>query len=193
MASSVVDATSYAGPLWKPVSTVGHPPGLIEYKLFCTHPCPDQGGNMKILRLMAVAALALLAACSFRMDPDKHAHKFFDEGRDMILSSLKKQDLPEAQIKGARAVLDRHEAAITGEIAGVFRQQRSLFRGITSGQGSEQLVQLESALHKSNEQAVRSIGRMHEELATTVGEPAWKAATADMSRRMARHFDDSTK
>jgi len=148
---------------------------------------------MKIFRILAVSAVALLAACTFRMDPDKHAHKFFDEGRDMILASLKKQNLPEAQLKDARAVLDRHEASITGDIAGVFRQQRTLFRGITTGQGADRLVSLEADLHKVNEQAVRNIGRMHEELATTVGDQAWKAATADMDRRMARHVGEPSK
>jgi hypothetical protein len=139
---------------------------------------------------LAVGVVALLAACTFRMDPDRNAHKFFDEGRDMILSSLKKQDATEAQLKSARAVLDRHEATVTGEIAGVFRQQHSLFRGITSGQGADRLVTLESELHKSHEQAVRNIGRMHEELAAAVGDQTWKAATADMDRRMARRFGD---
>jgi len=148
---------------------------------------------MKTLRLLAVGAVALLAACTFRMDPDKHAHKFFDEGRDMILASLKKQDANETQLKSARAVLDRHEATVTGEVAGVFRQQRSLFRGITTGQGADRLVALESELHKSHEQAVRNIGRMHEELAAAVGDPTWKAAMADMDRRMARHFGDERK
>lgn len=148
---------------------------------------------MKLLRLLAVASVALLAACTFRMDPDKHAQKFFDEGRDMILSSLKKQDVDEARLKSARAVLDRHETAITGEVAGVFRHQRQLFRGITTGQGAEQLVALESELHKNHEQTVRSIGRMHEELAATVGDQTWKAAMADMDRRMARHFGDDRK
>jgi hypothetical protein len=148
---------------------------------------------MKLLRLLAVGAVALLAACTFRMDPDRHAHRFFDEGRDMILKSLKKQDATEVQLKGARAVLDRHEAAVTGEVAGVFRQQRSLFRGITTGQNADRLVALEGELHKSHEQAVRSIGRMHEELAAAVGDPTWKAAMTDLDRRMTRRFGDERK
>jgi len=106
----------------------------------------------------------------------------------MILSALKRQEASETQLKDARAILERHEKTVPTEIAGVFRKQRALFRGITSGQNSEQLSALETELHRTNEQTLRSIGRMHEELAVAVGEATWKAAMTDLDNRMSRHF-----
>jgi hypothetical protein len=143
---------------------------------------------MNPLRFSALLLVALLSACAWHADTDKRAHKFFDEGRDMILSALKRQDASEAQLKDARAILDRHEKTVPTEIAGVFRKQRAVLRGITSGQNSEQLATLDTDLHKTSDPALRSIGRMHEELAAAVGDKTWKAAAADLDKRMARHF-----
>lgn len=143
---------------------------------------------MKTLRLLAVTLLVALAACTWRVDPNKQAREFFDEGKDTILAALKKQDATEAQLKAAEAVLAQHENTVMPEIAAVLRNQHKLFRGIVSGQNSATLVALEAELHTSNEQAVRDIGRMHEALSASVGEPTWKAATADLDRRWARHF-----
>jgi hypothetical protein len=119
----------------------------------------------------------------------------------MILSALKRQEASEAQLKDARAILERREKTVPAEIAGVFRKQRALFRGIASLQNSEQLSALEIELHRTSEQTLRSIGRMHdesmdgqgrpqavEELAAAVGDKTWKAASADLDHRMSHHF-----
>ena len=143
---------------------------------------------MKSLRLLTLSLLVALSACTWRADPDKHAYKFFDEGRDTIISALKKQDASDAQLTAARAVLTRHEQSLPAEIAAALRKQKELFRGIVTGQNSETLVRLEADAHTTHEQTVRAIGRMHEEVALAVGEPTWKAATAQLDRRWARHF-----
>jgi len=145
---------------------------------------------MNPLRISALLLVALLSACAWHTDSDKHAHNFFDEGKDMILSALKRQEASETQLKDARAILERHENTVPTEIAGVLRKQRALFRGIASGLNSEQLSALETELHKTSEQTLRSIGRMHEELAVAVGERTWKAAMTDLDNRVSRHFRD---
>jgi len=143
---------------------------------------------MKALKILTPALAALLAACSFHMDPDKHARKFFNEGKDMIVSALKKQDVPDATIDSARTTLDRHEKTVTGEIANVLRQQRSLLRGISTGLGEDRLVALEADLHRANEKATRDIGRMHDELAKVVGDQTWKRVIASLDKRASRHL-----
>jgi hypothetical protein len=136
---------------------------------------------------LALLLIALLSACAWHADTDQHARQFFDEGKDMILSALKRQ-----------------EKTVPTEIAGVFRRQRALFRSIASGQNSEQLLALEIELHRTSEQTLRPIGRMHdesmdgrgrprreqavEELAAAVGDKTWKAASADLDHRMSHHF-----
>lgn len=143
---------------------------------------------MKTLRFLAVGLLVALSACVWRPDPDKHAREFFDDGRDMIMSTLKKQDASEAQLEAAKAVLKRNKPTLPPEIADVLRKQQALFRGITSGQDSATLTRLEADLHQSNEKAVLAIGHMHEELAAAVGDKTWKATTAELEHRWAKHF-----
>jgi len=143
---------------------------------------------MNPLRFLTLLLVAMLSACAWHADTDKRAQMFFDEGRDMILSALKRQEAGETQLKDARAILERHEKTVPTEIAGAFRKQRALFRGITSGQNSEQLSALETELHRTSEQTLRSLGRMHEELAVAVGDKTWKAAMTDLDNRMSRHF-----
>lgn len=144
--------------------------------------------RLRIVILVLFAAL--LGACGWHASPEQHARKFFDEGKDLILSSLKKQESSDAQLAAAREVLERHEKTVPGEIAAVLRQQRALLRGITGGQGMEPLIGLEAELHRTQEQAARAIGRMHDDLASAVGEPTWKGTTAALDKRMARYFRD---
>jgi hypothetical protein len=145
---------------------------------------------MRNLKLLAVGAIALLSACTFRADPDKHAREFFEKGQDTILAALKKQDANETQIKAADAILKRHEQTLPPEIAAVMRKQRAMLQGIVTGQDSATLARLEADLHQAHEQAVRTIGRMHEEVGGAVGDKTWKGATAELDRRWARHFRD---
>lgn len=138
--------------------------------------------------IVLVLFTSLLGACGWHASPEQHAQKFFNEGKGLILSTLKKQDSSEAQLAAARSILERHEKTVPGEIAAVLRQQRALLRGVTGGQGLEPLTGLEADLHRSQERAAHTIGRMHDELASAIGEPTWKATTAALDKRMARHF-----
>lgn len=143
---------------------------------------------MKSLRFLAIGLLVAMSACTWRPDPDKHAREFFDEGREMIMSTLKKQDASEAQLQAAKTVLQRNKPSLPPEIADVLRKQQALLRAIVTGQDSATLAKLEADLHQSNEKAVRAIGQMHEELATAVGDKTWKATTAELDQRWAKHF-----
>lgn len=143
---------------------------------------------MKSLRLLAVVLLAVLSACTWRPDPDRHANQFFDEGRDMIIKAIEKQDASDQQVKAAEAVLARHQATLPGEIATVMRAQRDLFRAVVTGQGSATLERLETALHQVHASTARSIGRMHEEIGTAVGATVWQGAQAHLEQRWARRF-----
>jgi hypothetical protein len=142
---------------------------------------------MKTVRLLAVGLLVALSACTWRPDPDKHAREFFDEGRDTIMSTLKKQDATDAQLQAAKTVLLQNKSSLPPEIADVLRKQQTLLRAIVTGQDSATLTKLEADLHQSNEKAVRAIGQMHEELAAAVGDKTWKATTAALEKRWSKH------
>jgi hypothetical protein len=47
---------------------------------------------MNPLRLLALLVVALISAYAWLADTNQHAHKFFDGGRDMLLSALKRQE-----------------------------------------------------------------------------------------------------
>lgn len=145
---------------------------------------------MKPLRLLTIVLLVAVSACTWHPDPDRHARKFFDEGREMIIDALKKQDATEPQLKAAEAVLAKYQPTLPGEIATVMRKQRDLFRGVATGRDSATLVRLETELHQTHEATVRTIGRMHEEIGTAVGAATWKGAQAQLDKRWAKHFDE---
>jgi hypothetical protein len=145
---------------------------------------------MKPMRIVTVVLLVAVSACSWRPDPDRYARKFFDEGQEMIIKALKKQDASDQQLAAAEAVLAKYEPTLPGEIAVVMRKQRDLFRGVATGRDSATLVRLEADLHQAHEQTARVIGRMHEEIGTAVGDTAWKGAQAQLDKRWEKHFDE---
>jgi hypothetical protein len=163
--------------------------------LHCPNPYPalmGQGVAMKRASTLTLLALliAALSACAPRFDPDRSAQRFFDKGRDQILRSLEERNATPAQLDQARAVLERHNPAVPKEIAAMFREHRALLREITGGKDSSTLLAQEGRFHERHVAAVRSIGRMHEEIESAVGKPLWSAAAADMQERMARYFRD---
>ena len=145
---------------------------------------------MKPMRMLAVVLLAAVSACTFRPDPDRHARKFFDEGKEMIIEALEKQDATKQQLAAAKAVLAKYDATLPADIAAVMRKQRDMFRGVATGRDSATLVQLEADLHQAHEKTARAIGRMHEEVGAAVGEATWKAAQARLDKRWAKRFDE---
>lgn len=145
---------------------------------------------MKSRHLIAIALMAAVSACTWHPDPDRHGRRFFEEGQETIIKALKKQDATDPQLKAAEAVLARYQPTLPGELATVMRKQRDLFRGLATGRDSATLVRLEGELHQAQEQTARSIGRMHEEIGTAVGDTTWKAAQAHLDRRWARHVAD---
>ncbi len=145
---------------------------------------------MKSRHLIAVVLMVAVSACTWRPDPDEHARDFFDEGHEMIIKALKKQDATDPQLKAAEAVLAKYQPTLPGEIATVMRKQRDLFRAVATGQDSATLTRREAELHQAHEGTVRTIGRMHEEIGTAVGATTWKGAQAQLDKRWAKHFDE---
>ncbi|HEX9625912.1 MAG TPA: hypothetical protein VGA00_03120 [Acidiferrobacterales bacterium] len=145
--------------------------------------------NTKTLRpwIVVLSALAL-GACATHRSPEGFAEKFFDKGERYIVKSLKKQDVPDAQLDQARAVLERNRPTVTRDLAGYLRSQREVMRAVTSGRETNALLELETKMHQSHEQALTSIGNMHSELRTTVGDQAWSGATANLEKRTSRYF-----
>lgn len=147
--------------------------------------------NTQIVRLWIVTLSVLaLGACATHRSPEDFAAKFFDRGEHYIVKSLKKQDLPDPTLEQARGVLDQNRATVTRDIAQFLRSQREVMRAVTTGRETDTLLPLEDKMHKSHEQALSSIGRMHAELRTTVGDQAWTGVSANLEKRMARHFHD---
>ena len=140
---------------------------------------------------LAVLLTATMSACGPRsFDPDRAAQRFFDQGREEILTSLKNQNATPAQLDQTRAILDRNGQTVPKEIAAMFREHKELLRAVIAGKDSSTLLAQEDKFHAKHVAATASIGRMHEELASAVGKPLWEAASADTQQRMARYFRD---
>jgi len=63
-------------------------------------------------------------------------------------------------------------------MAAAVRAQQALMLALTSGNDSATLLRLEADQHKVQDQALRTIGIMHEELASAVGPEKWKGTSA---------------
>ena len=145
---------------------------------------------MKRIALLLLALTGLsLAACAPRApDPDRFAVKFFEHGRDTLLDVLKDQKVGAEKLKVATGILDRYEKDTEKNIAAAMRAQQELMLALTSGRDSATLLKLEADQARVREQALRGIGRMHEELASTVGDQAWQGASAQLEKKYSRFF-----
>jgi hypothetical protein len=85
-------------------------------------------------------------------------------------------------------VLGRHKPEVVSDIAGLFRRQQEMILAVTSGKKTTTLLELDEKLHAAHLEAVRAIGRMHEELEDAVGAPLWAAVTAELETKMAGYF-----
>lgn len=141
-----------------------------------------------VLVLLALAGLSLAACAPRAPDPDRFATKFFEHGKDTLLDVLKDQNVGEEKLKAATDILNRYEKDTEHNIAAAMRAQQELMLALTSGRNSATLLKLEADQARVREQALRGIGRMHEELESTVGDQAWKGASTQLEKKYSRFF-----
>jgi len=145
------------------------------------------------LLLLALAGLSLAACAPHAPDPDRFAAKFFDQGKDAILDSLKDQKVGEPQLKAASSILERYEKTAPADIAAAMRAQQELMLALTSGRDAATLLRLEASQNPAQQKALRTIGSMHEELASAVGSDTWKATSAKLEEKYGRFFKPEKK
>jgi len=143
------------------------------------------------LLLLALAGLSLAACAPRAPDPDHFAEKFFEHGKESILDAMKDQKVSESQLAAARGIIDRHGPNARREMAAAVRAQQALMLALTSGNDSATLLRLEADQHKVQDQALRTIGIMHEELASAVGPEKWKGTSAQLEEKYSRYFKPS--
>lgn len=145
---------------------------------------------MKRIALLLLALTGLsLAACAPRApDPDRFAAKFFDHGKKSILHAIKDQKVSESQLAAARGILDRYEPNAQRDMASAMRAQQALMLALSSGGDSATLLKLEADQNKVQDQALRTIGSMHEELASAVGPEKWQGTSAELEKKYGRYF-----
>jgi len=68
------------------------------------------------------------------------------------------------------------------------RAQQELMLAVTSGRDSATLLKLDADQNRVQELALRTIGGMHEELASAVGPEKWKSASAELEEKYSRYF-----
>jgi len=141
-----------------------------------------------VLLLLALTGLSLAACAPRAPDPDRFAMKFFEHGKDAILDVLKDQKVDDTQLKTARGILERYEPTASREVASAMRAQQELLLALSSGRDSATLLKLEADQNRLQDQALRTIGHMHEELASTVGAEKWKGASAQLEAKHSRYF-----
>lgn len=140
------------------------------------------------LLLLALAGLSLAACAPRAPDPDRFAEKFFDHGKETIIDAIKEQNVSEAQLTAARSIFDRHESSAKREIAAAMRAQQELMLALTSGRDTASLHKLDTDQNKAQEQVLRTVGSLHEELASAVGSDRWKAISTQLEKKYRQYF-----
>jgi hypothetical protein len=140
------------------------------------------------LLLLALTGLSLAACAPRAPDPDRFAVKFFEHGQDAILDALEDQKLSDTQLKAARGILERYAPDTRRDMAAAMRSQQALMLALASGRDSATLLKLDAEQNRTQEQVLRAVGRMHEELESAVGAPAWKQASASLEAKHSRYF-----
>lgn len=140
------------------------------------------------LLLLALAALSLAACAPRAPDPDRFSTRFFEHGKEAILDALEDQKVGESQLTAARGILNRHQPNVVRETAAVVRAQQELMLALASGRDSATLLRLDAEQNRTGEQALRTIGRMHEELESAVGAEKWKDTSARLEKKYSRYF-----
>jgi hypothetical protein len=138
------------------------------------------------LFLLAIITLGV-AACAPRFNPERAAQGFMDKGEQKIVKAIEESKGTPEQIAKAKAVIGRHKPAIVSDIKNMFDEHREVMLVVTSGAQTNDLLAREKSLHAAQERAARSIGKMHEELASSVGPSTWASASAQL-RQQAEHY-----
>jgi hypothetical protein len=140
------------------------------------------------LLLFALVGLSLAACAPHAPNPDRFAVNFFEHGKDSILDALKDQKVSEAQLKAATAVIDRYQKNAEQDMAAAMRTQQALMLALASGRDSGTLLKLDAEQSHAQQQALHTIGRMHEELASAVGAETWTGTSAKLEKKYGRYF-----
>lgn len=140
------------------------------------------------LILLALAGFSLAACAPHAPDPDRFAEKFFEHGKDTILDTLEDQKIGDAKLATARGIMERYALDVRREIAAAMRSQQELMLALTSGRNADTLLKLDADQNRAQQQVLRTVGRMHEELEAAVGAETWKAASADLEKHYSRYF-----
>jgi len=140
------------------------------------------------LLLLALAGLSLAACAPHAPNPDRFAEKFFEHGKETIIDAIKEQKVGEAQLTAARGILDRHETNAKREIAAAMRAHQELMKALTSGRDSAALLKLDADQNRAQEKVLRTVGGLHEELASAVGADQWKEISAQLEKKYGRYF-----
>jgi hypothetical protein len=139
---------------------------------------------------VAVLLCAAAAGCGWPRTTEEQAEWFFGHGESWILDALEDTGADEDRIAAAEDVLEAREARIRADLDAFFRSQRALLRTLAGGAPTAELLEREAAFRDAHREALRSIGGTHEELADTVGEPAWTEARALMQERIEERLED---
>ena len=140
------------------------------------------------LLLLALTGLSLAACAPRAPDPDRFSTNFFEHGKEAILDTLEDQKVDESRLTAARGIIDRNEANVKRETAAAMRAQQELMLALASGRDSATLLRLDTEQNRTQEQALRTIGRMHEELESALGTETWKATSAKLEKKYSRYF-----
>lgn len=137
-----------------------------------------------------LAAVLLVAGCSFPKNSDEKAKWFFDKGHDKIVDSLEDQGVEGAQMDRVKDVLADHRGPVVSDLTVAFSERRANFKTLYSGGDTSTLLASEDRASNAARDARRSIGAMHADIEEVVGADAWAAANEQRRKEFEDRFED---
>lgn len=137
-----------------------------------------------------MAAVLLLAGCSFPKNSGDRAEWFFDKGHDKIVDSLEDQGVEDAEMERVKEVLADHRGPVVSDLTVAFSEKRSNFKTLYSGGDTSELLASEDRASDATRDARRSIGAMHADIEEVVGADVWAAANEQRRKEFEDRFED---
>lgn len=137
-----------------------------------------------------MAAVLLLAGCSFPKNSGDKAEWFFEKGHDKIVDSLEDQGVEGEDMERVKEVLADHRGPVVADLTVAFSERRTSFRTLYTGSDTSALLASEDRASAAARDARRSIGAMHADIEEVVGADVWAAANEQRRKDFEDRFED---
>jgi len=132
--------------------------------------------------------LAFVAGCMGPKTSEDKAAWFYGKGEDMVIDSLKDQNASDAKVEAAQKVIDQYRKKVNVALGSYIKVHKAVMEAIIGGKTGADLVKAENKAHEEHVKVLTLMGKMHDELESTVGKEIWLAAAKQRQKKFNERF-----